>query len=553
MTINPPAADPVVFDRISSHGITVVGERRLRKDLSDAGLTDAAKMNRWADLHDPTREPHFYRSLLGSYGISPHCFASGEDWIEIEKLDAVPLRQSGEVAVWIAAAGWLGELHVHMSAPVVRTLCSDVPLVEHTRERFDAWRRRAAGVGVDPAVLSAHEQACERLLAAPRTIIHGDFYPSNVLVDLRRPPGEAIWAIDWELVGDGPGVLDLAAITSGAGHTAETKRAMEDAYCAAKGVSARERDEWQCDLEAARLHLCVQWLAFAANSDWAPPPWQKHDWLGDAQQLAVGFGALPAAAATANVVPVADTPPDLVSAQRAPLLRTLIVNADDFGQSHDINRGIFEAAANGIVTSASMMVRWPAAEEAAAWARDHPEVSVGLHIDLGEWSVIDGEWHEMYRVVGEDDADAIAAEVDRQVGRFVALVGRVPTHIDSHQHSHRDGVLTPILVTLGERLGVDVRDLVGDVSYCGRFYGQYGKGVAYPEGITVEALVALLAELPEGTTELGCHPASGTLDDLGSMYRLERLTELQTLCDPRVRAALLDQNISVGPHRSGVR
>jgi chitin disaccharide deacetylase len=541
MTITPP----VPFDRMSSHGITVVGDGRLRKDLSDAALTDAARMNRWADLHDPTREPHFYRSLLGSYGISPHCFASGDDWIEIERIDAVPLRQSGDVAVWVAAAGWLGEMHDHLSKPVVRSLCESVPLVKHTRDRFDAWRRRAATVGVDGAVLAAHERACERLLVAPRTIIHGDFYPSNVLVDLRRPPGEAFWAIDWELVGDGPGVLDIAAITSGAGHSAETKRAMEDAYCVANGVSAEARDEWQVDLDAARLHLCVQWMAFAANSDWAPPPWQKHDWLGDAQQLATRFA--PPIAVDAPVADVAVVGAVGVSEEPRPepLVRTLIVNADDFGQSHAINRGIFEAAANGIVTSTSMMVRWPAAEEAAAWAREHPEVSVGLHIDLGEWSVTDGEWHELYHVVDEDDADGIAAEVDRQVGRFVALVGRLPSHIDSHQHSHRDGVLKPILESLGHRLGISVRDLVGDVAYCGRFYGQYGKGISFPEGITVEALIKLLRDLPDGTTELGCHPASGALDDLGSMYRTERLTELQTLCDPRIRAAFSEYGITL--------
>jgi predicted glycoside hydrolase/deacetylase ChbG (UPF0249 family) len=49
--------------------------------------------------------------------------------------------------------------------------------------------------------------------------------------------------------------------------------------------------------------------------------------------------------------------------------RYLIVNADDFGQSHGVNRGVIEAFENGIVTSASLMVRWPAAVEAAAYAR----------------------------------------------------------------------------------------------------------------------------------------------------------------------------------------
>ena len=64
--------------------------------------------------------------------------------------------------------------------------------------------------------------------------------------------------------------------------------------------------------------------------------------------------------------------------------RYLIVNADDFGQSHGVNRGIMQAHRRGIVTSASLMVRWLAASEAAAYAREHPSLSLGLHVDLGE-------------------------------------------------------------------------------------------------------------------------------------------------------------------------
>jgi predicted glycoside hydrolase/deacetylase ChbG (UPF0249 family) len=63
----------------------------------------------------------------------------------------------------------------------------------------------------------------------------------------------------------------------------------------------------------------------------------------------------------------------------------LIVNADDFGQSPGINRGIIEAHEQGIVTSASLMTRWLAAGEAALYAKQFPKLSVGLHLDLGEW------------------------------------------------------------------------------------------------------------------------------------------------------------------------
>src|SRR5919201_1887636 len=98
--------------------------------------------------------------------------------------------------------------------------------------------------------------------------------------------------------------------------------------------------------------------------------------------------------------------------------RYLIVNADDFGQSAGVNRGIIEAHERGIVTSASLMVRWPAATEAAAYARDHPELSLGLHLDLGEWAYRDGEWIALYQVVCEDVREAVAHEVTRQLMAF---------------------------------------------------------------------------------------------------------------------------------------
>src|SRR5262245_5377777 len=81
----------------------------------------------------------------------------------------------------------------------------------------------------------------------------------------------------------------------------------------------------------------------------------------------------------------------------------VIVNADDFGQSHGVNRGIVHAHQYGIVTSASLMVRWPAAPEAVAYAREHQSLSLGLHVDLGEKVFRAGEWVPMYTVVPLQD------------------------------------------------------------------------------------------------------------------------------------------------------
>lgn len=215
--------------------------------------------------------------------------------------------------------------------------------------------------------------------------------------------------------------------------------------------------------------------------------------------------------------------------------RRMIVNADDFGSSAGVNRGIIEAHRRGIVTSASLMVRCPDAREAAALAAADPALAVGLHVDLGEWHYADGAWPARYEVVDLTDADAIAHEVERQLDRFVGLIGRPPTHVDSHQHVHNDPVVRPIVARLGRRLGVPVRGM-SPVAYCGSFYGQDGRGFPVPDAITLEALVAIIAALPEGVTEVACHAGYG--EGLDTTYRDERAVELVALCDPRARAAL---------------
>ncbi|HEX6678603.1 MAG TPA: ChbG/HpnK family deacetylase [Actinomycetes bacterium] len=216
------------------------------------------------------------------------------------------------------------------------------------------------------------------------------------------------------------------------------------------------------------------------------------------------------------------------------------MNADDFGMCRSVNRGIVHAHEHGIVTSASLMVHGAAAGEAAGYARDHPKLSVGLHLDLAEW-VYEEEWALRYQYVDTDDFGLVELEVARQLRRFEALVGRSPTHLDSHQHVHRGEPVSSILMAAGEELGVPVRDQSPLVRYRGDFYGQTGKGAPYHEALTIAALCALVAGLPGGVTELGCHP--GFIDDLESVYRLEREVEARVLCESAVRQALASGNV----------
>ena len=99
--------------------------------------------------------------------------------------------------------------------------------------------------------------------------------------------------------------------------------------------------------------------------------------------------------------------------------KKLIVNADDFGQTHGINQGIIKAHEHGIVTSASLMVRCPAAINAAIYSKKNPTLGVGLHIDLGEWIFSNGNWNLLYEVVPLDDQKAVKKEIYRQFESFL--------------------------------------------------------------------------------------------------------------------------------------
>jgi chitin disaccharide deacetylase len=221
--------------------------------------------------------------------------------------------------------------------------------------------------------------------------------------------------------------------------------------------------------------------------------------------------------------------------------RFLVVNADDLGLSSAVNEGIFRAHAEGVVTSASLMVRQDAAPTAAEAAASHPELAIGLHIDLGEWIYERGEWTQAYLHCDTDDREAVEAECRAQLERFRALLGRDPTHLDSHQHVHESEPVAAVAESLAAELTVPLRNRA--IPYEGGFYGQSGKGEAFPEGISPERLATLIRELPPGWTEVGCHPAARPVPT--SSYDAERQVELRTLCDPSIREALNVTNVKL--------
>src|SRR5512138_1153512 len=115
-------------------------------------------------------------------------------------------------------------------------------------------------------------------------------------------------------------------------------------------------------------------------------------------------------------------------------MKLLVVNADDLGYDPEIDRGILEAHATGLVTSATAMVETPFA--AGALRAAPPSLAVGLHVVLAP-------------DLGRAEA---AAALRRQLARFEALRGAPPTHLDSHKHAHASApVLTAVLRIARER------------------------------------------------------------------------------------------------------
>jgi predicted glycoside hydrolase/deacetylase ChbG (UPF0249 family) len=214
-------------------------------------------------------------------------------------------------------------------------------------------------------------------------------------------------------------------------------------------------------------------------------------------------------------------------------VKFLIVNADDFGYGAGVNRGIAEAHDRGVVTSAGLMVNAPWAEEAAALAAERPRLSLGLHVNFT---------NEAQRLVEFDDPAVCRAELRRQLERFVELTGRLPTHLDSHQHVHRRRPCLPAFEELASEQGLPLRDRP-PVTFKGGFYGQLVYGVPQPERVGFEALERILRdELHEGIYELACHP--GYYDAEASyVYHQERERELATLCDARLPPLLQELDL----------
>jgi hypothetical protein len=273
------------------------------KDLGWDSLSEAGRVAKPKHLYDPLREIEVYSRVLerGPDGTPAYWGAVVDPpreryWIFIAKAPGAELYQYGELEVWCHAARWLATFH-HERALLVAAENKEVlpRLVRYDADYFRGWfdrgvkfvaRNRGDAVAAQLAsIRRCHDQAVEFLASLPTTFIHGEFYASNVLVNISKQPVR-VCPVDWELAGIGPGVLDLAALVVGKWSDAQRVELI-DAYRTglpwdhpwSNGTATISRA-----VDFARLQLAIQWLGW--SPDWTPPTSQAQDWLAEAIAMA---------------------------------------------------------------------------------------------------------------------------------------------------------------------------------------------------------------------------------------------------------------------------
>lgn len=210
----------------------------------------------------------------------------------------------------------------------------------------------------------------------------------------------------------------------------------------------------------------------------------------------------------------------------------LIVNADDFGFSKSINKGILEAYKNGIVTSTSLMVNEAGAEDAAQLAKVNSGLSVGLHF-VFESNLCS---LDMSKVVGD-----LTRDLKHQYERFVELVGKKPAHLDVHQVLPQKPEVAFAFHSFAKHYNLVTRSskLLNPVH---GFYGYKGFRDTL-EDISVSHLEKMLCALTPGKKwVLVCHPGYNN-DVIADPYTFHREIELSSLTSERILCLIKERGI----------
>jgi len=254
--------------------------------------------------------------------------------------------------------------------------------------------------------------------------------------------------------------------------------------------------------------------------------------------------------------------------------RQLVVNADDFGFTPDVNRGIVEAHRRGILTAATLMANGDGFDDAVRLARETPSLDIGCHLVLvGGRSLVSGSG------LPSTVAKLLAALARREVDPYRELAAQVrriveagirPTHLDTHKHTHLAPPVLEAVARLGREfdilwvrrpfdfprsaaggavpllkrltsasLAVVRRRFHRVLEREGRRSTDHFAGFQITGRFRARELVELLGKLPPGSTELMCHPGfCGDLRGAPTRLKESREEELRALIAPEVRDAL---------------
>ncbi len=261
--------------------------------------------------------------------------------------------------------------------------------------------------------------------------------------------------------------------------------------------------------------------------------------------------------------------------------RRLIVNADDFGFTHDVNAGIIEAHCHGILTSTTLMATGRAFEDAVRLAEQHPGLDVGCHLVLVGGASLRG--HKLPESIPELLAALVRrriqvmAEFESQLERLLTA-GLRPTHLDTHKHTHLLPQVLEAVTQLGARYGIPWVRLPFDLPQSGhsgrrllmalasRLKARYRRalerrgcravdhftGFRLTGVLDTKAMALLIRHLPVGTTELMCHPGrcGAELQSAQTRLKQSRETELAALKSVEVRRALQEAGIQLTTYKA---
>jgi len=274
-------------------------------------------------------------------------------------------------------------------------------------------------------------------------------------------------------------------------------------------------------------------------------------------------------------------------------VKNLIVNADDLGWTDGVNRGILEAFHHGIVTSTSLLANGAAFAAGVEAARSARGLGVGVHLNLSDGPPV-ADRETITSLLNDDGEFAggperlllrrawrglllaeVESEWDAQIQK-VRDAGIVPTHLDGHKHVHMLPGLFEIALKLAKRhdigairvsleasslraalswgkkqhaavvlkqgvqargLKLLARDAREQAGQAGISTADYFCGLAQTGELTREGLAQFVKSLPDGTTELICHPgyADAALEKTRTRLQDSRQTELQILTDTGIR------------------